>query len=93
MKPSNSARSKAREMTSSRCSPVGKIPREIWEQEEEIESIFWDLVRLNPTTRLHRSPGRTDNTWKRHVGAWIAVAAYLIITILPFYLLWLKFID
>jgi hypothetical protein len=77
-------------MSSSRRSPVTEIPRDIREQEGEIESMFRNLVRSGDCAGLHRSEDWPDDTRKQEVTAWILMAVLAFISIIGFYLLWLR---
>jgi hypothetical protein len=70
-------------MSSSRRSPVTEIPRDIREQEGEIESMFRNLVRSGDCAGLHRSEDWPDDTR-------ILMAVLAFISIIGFYLLWLR---
>lgn len=78
------------EMNSSRRSSMTEIPRDLLEQEAEIEQIFRNLLRRGNSAgflRLQYQPtdGRTEE-----VGTWIMIAALGVISIIAFYLLWIK---
>jgi hypothetical protein len=77
-------------MSSPRRSPVTQIPRDICKQEGEIEAMVRNLVRSSDSAWLQRSHDRPDGTRKQKVAAWILVAVYGFISIIGFYLLWLK---
>jgi hypothetical protein len=77
-------------MSSSRRSPVTEIPRDIREQEGEIESMFRNLARSGDCAGLHRSEDWPDDTRKQEVTAWILMAVLAFISIIGFYLLWLR---
>jgi hypothetical protein len=67
-----------------------EIPRDLLEQEAEIEQIFRNLLRRGNSAgflRLQYQPadGRTEE-----VGTWIMIAALGVISIIAFYLLWIK---
>lgn len=63
------------------------IPHEICRQEEEIESIFRNLIRRGGSERQHTSQDLPDATRKRYVVACILIAV-LLISIGSFCLLW-----
>ena len=77
-------------MSSSRRSPITEIPRGIREQEQEIESIFRNLIRCGDCVKLHRSDDRPGDKQKKPAGAWILVAVLGFISIAGFCLLWLR---
>jgi hypothetical protein len=88
MKPlSNVPRSREREMSSSRCSPFDEIPRNICEQEDEIESMFRDLVRFGDSANLDDSQDWQDVARKHAVVAWILIPVLAFISMIGFYLL------
>jgi len=61
-------------------SHVARIPREIYEQEEEIEWMFHNLARF----------GRTDEIRKDEFVIWILVTVLGFLSSGALYLLWLK---
>ncbi|HEX4165572.1 MAG TPA: hypothetical protein VHZ55_08860 [Bryobacteraceae bacterium] len=68
-------RSRDKETGSSECSAFTEISHEICEQEGEIKSMFRNLVH---------------DTRKQEVGVWILIAVIGFMSIIAFYLLWLK---
>ena len=70
-----------------RHSKVMNIPHEICRQEEEIESIFRNLIRRGGTEIPHTSQDLAEATRKRYVVACILIAV-LLISIGSFCLLW-----
>ena len=75
------------EVSLSRRSPVTPIPRDIAERESEIESMFRNLIRFGDPVCLHDSEHRTDRAREQHTAAWILIIAFLLISIIGFYLL------
>ena len=67
-----------------------EIPRIIREQENEIESIFRNLVRIHDRTRLLRALGQPDGTRQQEVSIWIGIAVLGFLIIVNWYVLWLK---
>jgi hypothetical protein len=77
-------------MNSSRRLSVTEIPRDLLEQEAEIEQIFRNLLRCGSSAAFFRLQRQPYGEQKEEVGAWILVAALGIISIIAFYLLWIK---
>jgi hypothetical protein len=77
-------------MNSSRRLSVTEIPRDLLEQEAEIEQIFRNLLRCGSSAAFLRLQCRPNDERKEEVGAWILIAALGIISIIAFYLLWAK---
>ncbi|HEY4048692.1 MAG TPA: hypothetical protein VGM27_17645 [Acidobacteriaceae bacterium] len=77
-------------MNSSKRSPILDIPREVREQEGEIEAIFRDLMRFDDGTASSYLQDRPDDKSKQEVAAWIVVAVLGVANAISFYLLWLK---
>lgn len=88
MKPfSNNRPSRDRKIS---CWEFTEIPREVCKQEQEIESIFRNLIRYGDTASLHYSKDWPDRAGRQEVAAWIFIAVLKLISIIAFYLLWLK---
>jgi hypothetical protein len=77
-------------MSSSRHSPVNGIPRDIYKQEQEIESIFRNLVRFGDGARLPGSRDPTDYIRQQKIVGWILIVVLGATSIAIFYLLWLR---
>jgi hypothetical protein len=77
-------------MNSSRRLSVTEIPRDLLEQEAEIEQIFRTLLRCGRSAALPRLRCQPNDERKEEVGAWILIAALGIINVIAFYLLWAK---
>ena len=77
-------------MSSSGRSSAIEMPREIYEQEGEIESMFQNRVRFHDSAGLHASQQRPDNARKQEIAAWIAIAVLGFGSIISFYLLWFR---
>ena len=77
-------------MNSSRRLSVIEIPRDLLEQEAEIEQIFRTLLGCGRSAALLRLQCQPNNERKEEVGAWILIAALGIISLIAFYLLWAK---
>jgi hypothetical protein len=77
-------------MGSSRHSLVTEICRDIRNQEAESEVMFQNLARFGDSACLHDLQDRTDRAQKQKIAAWIFVAVLALISIVGFYLLWLK---
>jgi hypothetical protein len=91
MKPfSNNRLSRDRKISSSSCWAITEIPREVCEQEHEIESLFRNLVRRGNTAGLHYSEDWPDRAARQEVATWIFIAVLILISIIALYLLWLK---
>jgi hypothetical protein len=74
----------------SRRSPVVEIPRAIRKQEAEIESIYWSLTRFGDGAGVNPSQYGPDDNAKQEVPASILITVLGMISIIGFYLLWLK---
>jgi hypothetical protein len=70
--------------------PVAEIPRAIREQEAEIESIFWSLMRFGNSAGINPSQCWPDDNAKREGPAWILIAVLGMMNTIGFYLLLIK---
>jgi hypothetical protein len=77
-------------MSSSRRLPLTEIPRDICEQELEIESMFRILVRFGDSGSLCRPQGWPNDALKQEATAWILIVVLGSICVIGFYLFWLK---
>jgi hypothetical protein len=77
-------------MSSLRRSLSAKIPRDIYKQEAEIESMFRNLARFGNNAGPRHSQDRPDDNPQQEVIAWIAVAVLAVLSIITGCLLWLK---
>jgi drug/metabolite transporter (DMT)-like permease len=77
-------------MNSLRRSSVTEIPRDLLEQEPEIEQIFLYLLRRGSSAAFPRLQSQPNGERKEEVGAWILIAVLGIISTIAFYLLWAK---
>jgi hypothetical protein len=77
-------------MNSSRQSSVTEIPRDLLEQEAEIEQIFRNLLRRGSSAAVLCLQCQPNDERKEEFGAWIVIAALGIISIIALYLLWAK---
>jgi hypothetical protein len=74
-------------MSSSRRLPVIEIPRDICEQELEIESMFRSLVRFGDSGGLGRRPqGWNDAALKQEATAWMLIVVLGSICVIGLYL-------
>ena len=67
-----------------------QIPREIREQESEIESILRNLVRSAERTCSRRVDDHRDHMCQQEVAAWIGISVLAFLSIIGCYLFWLK---
>lgn len=84
--------SKGRQMRKSRRSSVNEIPRDIREQEAEIESIFRNLIRFSEGSCLHHRQFLPNDKLSQNVLAleWILIAMLGAFSVIAFVILWLK---
>jgi hypothetical protein len=71
----------------SRGSQTPAIPCELVKQDAEIESLFRNLIRLRDGGRLDDSQQQTDRTWEPKLAGSILIIAFVLISIIEFYLL------
>jgi hypothetical protein len=77
-------------MNSSRRLSVADIPRDILDQEAEIEQIFRNLLGRGNSAAFLYARCQPNDERKEEFGTWILIAALGIISIIAFYLLWAK---
>jgi hypothetical protein len=77
-------------MNSSRRLSITELPRDLLEQEAEIEQIFRNLLSCGSSAAFLRLQCQPNDERKEEVGAWVLIAALGIISIIAFYLLWAK---
>jgi hypothetical protein len=58
--------------------------------EEDIESIYRNLVQFSNTTDLHHVEGSLENTREKETVVWILMAVLGVGILIAFYLFWLK---
>jgi hypothetical protein len=74
----------------SRRSLGTKIPKEICDQEAEIESMFLNLVLFDDKAGLHHKQRLAEDRPDKEVDAWILISLLCLASIFAFCLLWLK---
>lgn len=77
-------------MNSSRRLSVADIPRDILDQEAEIEQIFRNLLVRGSSAAFLCLRCQANDERKEEFGTWILIATLGIISIIAFYLLWAK---
>ena len=79
-------------MSNSGRSSVNEIPRDIREQEAEIESLFRNLIRFSEGSCLHHGKFLPDDNPSQDavVLAWILIAILGAFSVIAFFILWLK---
>jgi hypothetical protein len=87
---SNNPRLRDREITLSKRPPATEISLAIYEQEEEIESMFQNLVRFSNCADLHNIQDQPDRARDQRIAKWILIAVFAVITVIGSYLLWVK---
>ena len=66
-----------------------EIPREVCDQEPEIELMFRNLIRLSHSSGgLQYSEDRAADRSKREIVGWSLITLLALISIMDFYLLW-----
>ena len=89
IRPLNNLRLKACQMNLAVPSSVTEIPREIREQEREIESILRSLILSGQIDSVQRSQHCATKTREQKVAAWISIAVLGLTGIVGFCLLWI----
>jgi hypothetical protein len=77
-------------MNSWRRPSITEIPRDLLEQEAEIEQICRNLLRRGNSAAFLRLQYQPNDERNEEFGTWIMIAALGIISIIAFYLLWTK---
>jgi hypothetical protein len=77
-------------MSPSRRLPVTEIPRDICDQEPEIESMFRSLIRFGDSASLRHAQGWSNDALKQEVTAWILIVVLGFLCLVGFYMFWLK---
>jgi hypothetical protein len=77
-------------MSPSRRLPVTEIPRDICDQEPEIESMFRSLIRFGDSASLRHAQGWSNDALKQEVTAWILIVVLGFLCLVGFYIFWLK---
>jgi hypothetical protein len=77
-------------MSSSGRVRVTEIPRDICEQELEIELMFRHLVRFGDSASLHTLRGPSDGALEQKATVWILIVVLVLLCIGGSYLFWLK---
>ena len=76
-------------MNSAKRSPRTEIPREIRDQEPEIELMFRNLIRFSRSSDgLQYSEDHAADRAKREIVGWSLITLLALISIMDFYLLW-----
>jgi len=76
-------------MNAAKRSPRIEIPREICDQEPEIELMFRNLIRFSHSSGgLQYSEDRAADRSKREIVGWSLITLLALISIMDFYLLW-----
>jgi hypothetical protein len=77
-------------MSSSGRVRITEIPRDICEQELEIDLMFRHLVRFGNSASLRSLQGCSDLALEQEVTVWILIGVLAFICIFGLYLFWLK---
>jgi hypothetical protein len=79
-------------MSKSRRSSVNEIPRDIREQEADIESIFRNLIRFSEGSCLNHRQFLPNNKPRQDTLGieWTLIAMLGVFNVIAFFILWLK---